>query len=512
MMNGEINFTDYGDQGLGLETAAWKRTAYGYTLPHDGRMIENSPAMLKLGLRRHFAQREPQFMCGYDTYLRNNQKKAIRLCERLFCDTVWRVVLEEFGEGICESAERLAQTPHPKLALRKADWEARETDGSNGATCWLRTVEMKLKTVEWAKTGKYGRIIVDLGVGASLQGAAYAEWCKKQFGDQLIEVDNCCFWFITTPDPEIITAAFKMLLSNTYSLLFVVFSDDCCVSFDGGETTANFDISSCDMSHEPELFDLFFKAFKAPFDIEMALRAQIMAPIKIHNPTNRDEYIIITPNGCYLQSGSTITTITNVCAWFLIFCWSVLHHVQTPSDLVEACRQCGYIVTYDVCQKPEDIQFLKMSPTLTADGEYYATLNLGVILRASGVAKGDLQIPAAEFQTLLMSGLLAYISNPELELLSPKVHVTREQPIDYSTYSSVLGVLNLEVGRRQKYTIEALVARYDLTSDELDELIYVLKNLDVGRYGYPTATRKIYQKDYGLDHPSLLDLSDAWWT
>lgn len=501
--DGQLNFHDYRDEGLGLVTALWKRTLYGYCWAHDGVMIDNTPATLSQAIRRQTAARCPEYMCGYDSWLRVNSRVAIAQ-QRDQVVSLLAVLIAEAGgaftENICDSAAILAVTPHPKLALRANEYDSRSTTGTWAELVWLHSCEWKLKTIEYAKFLKFARFIVDLGVAASLQGARFFDWAKHILGDKKIVVNNSCFIFVTAPDPEIITAILLEVIRNSYSRMFVVFSDDCCASIYG--KYANFDISSCDASHEAPLFHQMFDALQTPDEIRTAMIGQISALIRIHNPTFKNEVVLMVAEYLYLQSGWTGTTLINVFAWLNIFLMCERLNASTPFEVVQAARLVGYILTYQECHQPEDLQFLKMSLAETVDGDYYAVLNLGVILRASGCCKGDLIHNPLEFQTALMDGLLAFIDCPELEQLNPHHKPQKPININLADYSGVLGVLNLQNGRRRRYTLEALTQRYLPSACKLEQFRFILANLKLGRYSYDELGRDILEKDYSLGAPN----------
>lgn len=522
---GEIQFKQYTRDDGGI-TPNWRRTAFGWNFAHDGVLLDENVVNFSYALRRHIAERKPEYQCGYDGYLRNNQRKAIAR----YHDAIVEVMAKEldgelFHENLEESARYLATMPHPKRELRENDVNKRDMDGSGARKCWTKMAQWKFKTVEWAKPGKAGRIIVDLGVGASLQGARFAEWAKHKLGDKHIPMQNAVFWFITAPDPELIDEAFEALISGRYETLFVVFSDDCCCRING--KFMNLDISSCDMSHESELFDLLFDCFPCNSEVREALEAQMTADIKIINPSIKhncsghykrakinellpEDYVILTPmermiNGKmqkikYLQSGSTVTTLVNVLAWLLIFFVCVTENL----DPVDAAIEAGYIVTKDECNIPEELQFLKMSPVLDINNKYRAVRNLGVVLRASGVCKGDLpgrgciKKRATDFQSQLMNGLLADIECPELWQLNPRTSTKKLDPRNLD------GAGAYTVYRKNKVTVtlDNILRRYHLEEDEVEEFRYILKNIGLFQSSHSPGASKIMNLDYGLKTPA----------
>lgn len=425
-------------------------------------------------------------------------KKTIERFASAGVDFYWHTTMRE-------DAARLAITPHPKRKLRENAWSDLNITGDVGRKVWLKSCWWKFKQDEIAKPGKYGRLIVDLGVSASLQGAGWAEHVKKTLGDREVVYNDCCFVFCTQPHPEEVMHYFNRLWDNEYRVYMLVFSDDACISVKGKgvRRCANLDFSSCDSSHNTELFEMFFDIFKCPADVRAALIKQILSPIRVKDKWSKD-MVILKPLEMYLQSGITITTVINVTAWLLCFTHLAITHCDAMEDIERRVRECGYLVTTANCDKFEDLQFLKMSPTMDVNGIYHAVLNLGVIFRSSGVCRGDLpgrgdiRKRAADFQSSLMNGMLLPIDNETLGHLNPGTTTTVTDP---SLYSSSLYLTQFHNSARYAYSDEALFRRYDLLPWELAELQYVCRNVGCMQTVYSSAVGKILLKDYGLDLP-----------
>lgn len=401
-------------------------------------------------------------------------------------------------------AEDLTQQPHEKRQLRLQAWEELNLSGAVGDPVWLKSVNWKFKKDEVAKPGKYGRIIVDLGVSASLQGAAWADHAKHQLGDRDIPVGKGHFHFATSPNPAAIIECLQKVKEPPGEWYLLVFSDDACFGArsDGKVSYGNLDISTCDASHTAHMFELLFAAFRCPEEIRKALMLQVMAPIRIHNPHNRRETILLRPTEPYLQSGITITTVLNVLAWYTI-AHSFEMHALEP---VSSAREVGYIVEYQPCSKFQELQFLKMSPMLDSTGQWRAVLNLGVILRASGTCRGDLPgrgpigPRALQFQSALMNGLLSTIDYPPLSPLNPR---TTTEVLDLRKVGGVLQFLELTGSERHSYNREQFYQRYSLSGDEIAEFEGLTNQLGLGMTVYSHVVAKVLTADYGLSVPLL---------
>lgn len=246
-----------------------------------------------------------------------------------------------------------------------------------------------------------------------------------------------------------------------------------------------------------------FRLFDCPRDVEIALRGQIMSIIRVES-YNKRHCVLLKPKEYYLQSGITATTLLNTTAWFACF----LHFTDNYSpfmDIIKLCSDVGYTVTIDHCEIPEDIQFLKMSPVENIHGEYYAVLNLGVILRASGVSRGDLPGKgpiaqrALDFQSGIMNGMLQPIINHDLHHLNPRTTSVHRK---LSEVSNLFAHLDYDGVIRHEYTTEALTRRYRLSLDtELPEFVHSLRHSGLFHTVYNTSVDKILNKDYSLNCP-----------
>jgi hypothetical protein len=237
---------------------------------------------------------------------------------------------------------------------------------------------------------------------------------------------------------------------------------------------------------------------------------QCKLAIKVYDVNDRNRYVKLLPHGPRLYSGSTITTLINNLANILI-CKAIAESVALngPADIVAAAARVGYVVTCEKCETPEDIQFLKHSPVVDTAGNLRAMLNLGVLLRASGVCRGELPgkkyVPekqrAASFQHALLHGMYPRVS---FQLLTNMLHQCR------NTHEVTLRKAQARVAHKMKYKISAdeaehfsvdskcVFARYRLTPDQIAQ---VENGFGTGRYEESFANdalEKILEKDYGL--------------
>jgi hypothetical protein len=199
--------------------------------------------------------------------------------------------------------------------------------------------------------------------------------------------------------------------------MFVYFSDDACYSrreANGTVTMYNVDIKKCDASHTGAIFysikDVLPAHVQDDFQIlidQCTSDIVMTAPEDIKNKMK----VRLRPREPTLYSGSTATTVINNHANGMIGYEFSRAPSADEDALTAAAAKVGYSISLERCQLPEDLQFLKHSPVKNTHGHYWPVLNIGVLLRASGVCRGDLpgREPIAEraatFQCALLRGM-----------------------------------------------------------------------------------------------------------
>lgn len=447
----------------------------------------------------------------YDRELLDKQREAVN---GPGFQTLLRELRVKYSEyltkftGLVPEAEAHHADPHPKRLLRVEAFRSMLVDGTLGKRLWLRDVLYKLKRIEIAKPAKYGRMIGDLGVQASLQGFRITEALKLAQAGQQVRLNGGTAWFIKTPDYATLTAAFAELINPSGNFCFVYFSDDACYSRRryGKVEMFNLDISACDTSHGPAIFESLI-ALGPDAETRDTLRIlveQCTLPIRIVDQENPRRRVRLRPLRPRLYSGSTITTAINNLANLLI-----CHTVTSNSslDIVQAAQLAGYNVTVQPCECPEDLQFLKHSPTLTSSGQYRPLLNLGVIVRTIGSCKGDLPgrgdivARARAFNAALINGMAPYadyqvVRNMKQNFGTPttaaNARVSQELP-----WSATICDGPPSGRQTDLFLDESVYRRYRLTAADVSELEHYSK-AGFGWSYVGEALQKILAKDYGL--------------
>lgn len=479
------------------------KTAFGPSFDHNGQMFAETDKNISLAFRRMSALREPpkswrptepehERYISWTTHLTSNQKKFLSAHKDLL-DTIAAQYTPYFHDYL--GAELEADVHHADTHKKKQERIGGYTELVHTATLhkrlWLNFVVYKMKKMEWGKPGKYPRMIGDLGVEASLQGFRTTEFLKIAESSEPIKIRAVTIAFIKAPKQAILREVFETLIDPPERGYFCYFSDDSCFSIrvNGYVYTFNVDISSCDSSHTPAIF----KALKrrtpvvAQSDVEDLIQ-QLRCDIVIRSVEHKKKSVKLrsrkqknkTKRKPHLYSGSTLTTTTNNLASQMIAvafseadfsgCYT---YAQVEEVLIAAAEAVGYGITTQQCIDYSHIQFLKHSPVFDSTGRLHPILNLGVLLRISGVCvrdlpgRGSVSVRAAQFQSALLRGAYPRTSFPMLD--SMKAACTSPEVTD----------------QRQKGQIARLIAdvtNYKQDSDPSDECFTVTSDEVFRRY------------------------------
>lgn len=486
------------------------RTKFGGA-SHTGLIYRNSDENFRLGMRRLTGKRLPerpgaheQLQASQIDWFRNNQD-IIELLRKRYAPH-----FDEY-RGYEEECREHHADPHPKRELREQafqelDEAVRLTDPHD---LWVKSVWWKMKKNEYAKPGKKPRGICDLGVSASLRGAWITNTLKIAMAAEDIHLYGGTFSFCKSPDPFQLEKHFRHLIDPTGRFYFVYFSDDSCLSMrqpDGSVKLYNLDISSCDASHGPAVFEALVGLMPTPEsrqDMERLVE-QCTLPLRIVSVANKKHVVFLKPRVPKLLSGSTITTAINNLANLAIAIEIVRSYVPAPDDvenpsMVAAAARVGYILTgCRPLRVVQGLQFLKHSPVRDSDGEWRPMLNLGVLIRASMTCNGDLPgrgrlvDRACAFQRGLLSGAYPYCT---FDLLRNMQKAVGTGEVFHSDWSDKVGV---DVGYPSfEVDVGDLVERYALTALDYAGLVD-FSHLQPFTFLHNEGLSKVLELDYGL--------------
>lgn len=403
---------------------------------------------------------------------------------------------------IIEELTELVKLPHAKRKLRMRAFKELCERNDFSLSCYNYQTVGKVKADEYAKPGKYPRLVNDLGVKASLQGAVLAKCLKNALAQNPITIEEGLAEFVQAPTGPELKRVFTNLLFPRDKCYFVYFSDDSCISIKINNEIRryNLDISSCDASHTGELFE-FLKictSGKARRCVS-SLIEQCTTPLKLRHSWHKLS-TTLEPLYTRLYSGSTLTTVINNLANLLIFNSIMNSNITSEQDIIDAAQRVGYNITLAECTVPQQIQFLKHSPIINGD-DVIPMINFGVVLRAFGSCHGDLPgrstTPLHERAFDFNCSLVRCFKNtPQHRAIEVLEHKWNNHKNDKYSYSYMI---NEYAGTyRTGCNDDNFIKRYGITNEHFSELCAMLTTAGIGDAIDCYASRVIMATDYGL--------------
>lgn len=484
------------------------RTVFGPHIRHNGVVYSRSSHSMGNALYRLFHDK-------------NNQRERMsRQRDQLNCVGLrqWRSLVRAGVDEVAPTehwtdvVDCEANKPHNKRPLRVQTWDELVERGRFGRISDMYTgreekgacVRAHLKPDEFGKPGKPGRITIDLGTGSSLRSGFLVDVVKDVWAKRVGHFRGVKVVFVKSPDLSVLTHWFKRMLTESICLFY---SDDACVSLRTSEGMLyfNLDISSCDSSNGPAVFESLRELVpdRMQAHLEPVLR-QCQLPVEIGYGK---EKMVFRPTDYFEYSGSVLTTTLNNTAvsaiiYHILSTYSCADDSQTVRANVQArLDDCGWTCTIEWCDVYEQLQFLKCSPCYTVCGEVRAVLNLGVILRAMGQktrdlpGRGSLAARIHAFMCGWVAGLRHVGLHPLLETLQGMYPPTGQK------FFNSNAIERLESGgvANPRLDVSSLMRRYGATPFHLEELCSALTFTKGECVGICTdLTNKILMLDYGL--------------
>lgn len=491
------------------------RTNFGPCVQIYAKIYEESNHNISLAMSRLLAVRKADV--EMDRRLRKNQISFYRRHKNVFA-AIARTYACFFNEykGMRQECDEHYDDPHDKRDLRVQAYKDIIERGVYGDKLWLRYVIYKMKKNEWGKFGKVPRMIGNLRVPASLQGFRVTKLLKTAMSERPVEYLNGTIYFCASPTEESLQYVFDQLLNPSGSYFFVYFSDDACYAVrnpDGTISRYNLDISKCDASHGPAVFQACRDLTPNEANVDMQILIdQCKMPIRVYDLAGKKTFVQLRPFDPTLYSGSTITTVVNNTANLSIAIAIAELQARTPKQIIEAAESAGYIYTIDECTEFEDMQFLKHSPALDTDGAWRPLLNVGVLLRLSGRCKGDLpgrgpiKERAQAFQAGLLQGVYPYTSFPLIDNMKKSAKPTSNAKLLKAVTQYHDRELQYKVTKEKRetryFTQQAVYKRYRLTQSEMDVLDDRLGGAAYSTFHSSDGSSKVLETDYGYLNPS----------
>lgn len=428
-------------------------------------------------------------------------------------------------------AHQNVDAPHPKRRMRMAARE--ELCGRFECVEDLfmdRPVQVNVKPDEWAKPGKDPRAVNDFGCAASIRAGWLPEALKCAMEKVQWRVGGGCCVYVKSPDVAVLSRVFSRMYRSS---LFVYHSDDSSLSLvcDDGMFWCNLDISSCDTSQGPSVFEfLYLLCPEEHLRVMSLLLAQCSQPCKVGHGRKR---LMFRPNRYFEYSGSLLTTLLNNVASFtigrlILQGWKGGSRVDARRHVQSVLLECGWKVTLEEESSFGGLQFLKHSPCLSEEGEVRAVTNLGVLLRALGQKSGslpkgdpverstsvlpglaagltqcfrshsslvyDVAEQARRFNAGLVAGFVHCGNTSFLRLLQEKFPLKADTAVRHGSNITRF----LTGGSTILISDVSLLERYQLTTGAYQEMLDLFAVADIGDLIDCEATRTIIHRDYGL--------------
>jgi hypothetical protein len=459
---------------------------------------------------------------GGEEELQENQSQFIRQNQALMLGFKRHLSfnIDEFL-NVWEEADRHHDRPHPKRELRIRAWIDAKASGACHHDVWLHKINYNMKKAEWLQPGKIPRGVADLGTLASLAGFYSMELLKAAMAGVVRVSKILTVNFVIKADVNIIAKAFADIITPPTPIYAAVFSDDCVITIYGKRY--NLDISKCDSSQRA-VFGFF--GGMVPDGYHAATRTLIKQcehGHRVYSATTPKIKIKFKPTGVSGKpteySGFAGTTPINKAGFLLILAAIEQLLPTNVAEIHRAARHAGYLLKVDHCKKFCQLQFLKHSPVYDTEGVLRAVLNPGVLLRASGDAKGDvpghglLETRFREFQYALVYGMYphAHFTLRDRMLASTRVKAARatiQQRLDRRLTYTTSGVTDT-------YTVTDanLYERYNLTTFQINQLNNVMGFAEYEDHLNYEVLSIILKEDYGLvctDRPTDIDFTHHW--
>ena len=433
--------------------------------------------------------------------------------------------------SLANNREDYARLPGPKRQQRIRIVDSVKympVSGNCNVTAYLKDELDKLNP------NKPSRIFTSYGKESSFLDPALIGVVKKRISGRIsrtykwkygmLNVD--CYTFTTprTTDLEHLFKEMANIHSRPNTIVFGCFSDDSVIAWNlpSGIGYANVDISSCDSSNGPLLFEIVGRCLMqlCP-ESGFAYLKQCRQKIHCVNPQNPSQWFKIIFPSCFEGSGTSLTTILNTIASALI-CFGIIEILLSNPDLsmdeaiIKGAALVGHKVTVDHCLHQgryvlEKIQFLKFSPMFTTEKRLIPVRNTGCIIRGLGKIFGDLTpkqiglddnaqawniLSASErFDRYISAVIAGYKNEPHHPLLdglrrrftvpiaaSPPAFV--EMDGDYSSC---------------EVAMDSYMLRYNITPQDYLHQFNLVQELRLGSVVVYTPFLNAMEQDYGMD-------------
>lgn len=381
-----------------------------------------------------------------------------------------------------------------------------------------KPVEFKPKNDEMLGPNKK-RGIGDLGVYRTNATAHIMSSIKEAWTNDFT-YKNTRIRYVKSADKRSLSDAFTLLVNpGENKIFFVLHSDDSCVSADcsDGVVYFNGDIKACDGSHRTIMFNTLFRLLAYSEGIKNVHHDALERAFKylkqdlvVKYKKDRKQKVKYKFETMRLYSGSTLTTIVNNFANELIAIKLALL-VPNPREItgaqfrafyVQAGEEVGYILKVCDCSCPEQLQFLKHSPSLV-DDVWVPWVNLGTFVRGFGTFAGDMPHKSGKYkeaaEDFVSEVVVARANWGNHSFNDSFKHLIKTVTKQRSRTNRVIAEQKEKsIGfMQQRIGIDCLAKRYGCQIVELEQLCDSISRSGVGDIVYHPVVQKIYECDYG---------------
>lgn len=258
---------------------------------------------------------------------------------------------------------------------------------------------LKMKPLELGKYKKPGRIIADAGINASLAGLVPLKENKKV----LARGENPYGWKLGNVNVAYVPSANLDELTEMYRKMYLCSEPSVAVSGDDswgaipcldGHVYFKLDLNQCDTTILTPTFEVGKLHFPESRKKEVrSLYKQTTSPALIRRQPGG--FYRLKPIEPYLYSGWAGTSKTGTDASFILYSymfsgWVIRSRSATIKWFEERLLSAPYVAEAVFVNCYEKVDFLKTFPCVGVDGQWYATLCVGVLLRTLGQKSFDL--------------------------------------------------------------------------------------------------------------------------
>lgn len=470
------------------------RTYFGPSFNAAHNFYESSDKGLVGAWRRLSSVRKPEIFRAHEIY-KENQENIMNVWGEYYHN--FKSQLKSKLPTILPREEAIplwVETGPKKLLKIRTRLDFIKNGRQSGK--YMKLVDYKTKSGELLDPNKYLRGIGDYTTAGSFRAGAYIQQIKTIFEEFI--GDDFRFVFKSKPSRDDFIEFFDRVLNPRFDIEFIDFSDDAIISIKhlGVHYYGNFDVSACDGSHYNPIFELAQRLLTLESEYDEDVR-ELFAQFDCDFKMKFSKTSVLAKNIGFkkMGSGHACTTLMNVIAC-LSCCIGIsrlkVNHLGSVQDLVElGCASVGYFVKFNLCDRPQKLQFLKYSPFFV-NGKITPQLNLGVLIKTFGSCRGDLPGKRKSDRVSL------YIK----EVLGSYVHAGNNAIFNAFRKRFGVGVAaNSEKVLFEDSSfvpVDELCIRYSCSSVEIEEALLCIQECKRGHHYKISFFEKVMAVDYGV--------------